>query len=753
MEDDFLMVGRPLDAAAGESIRHPLALQTIAAIKDNGDYGLLECRLLSEAGVTADLLIVDVETDGIPNKNKMGINYRERLALAFFDARTQLPEAWPLRKSFPETIHQNHVPPGFPPSICLYEQAAAAVFRTWTPPGFLRRIQWWLKHAARDELHGDGQAPEQFFFVSPMDLVLPPDFEDKLGNDEYKLSLDFGVKRTESRWTIMSSMCKRAAPSTKNHIGLHLIAIHLDPLIHGQVEREPWTLGELEERLRSRGGSIVGTVSDQIKNFVGTGRKQDSGIKGILLIITIPLKIEGGEVGRTQTRAFMLDIDPLTLGVKLGTLVELQGTYIYDHMGAKGPDAVGAWRDTVLEPIEVTSSLTPERARAYAGLDNAGPAGLLLGVGALGSTMLDFWSRSGWGLWTLVDNDYLKPHNYVRHAAIPARVGHYKVNAMAEMDALVYGLEHPRFVAVASDVWRMDIEALKKLGPTDLIVDATTTLEVPRRLSSMDGLQRCVTVFVTPNGRDGVMLAEDSARTIRLDALECQYYRAILHSSWGSHHVADATPKIRSGAGCRDVSLTMPYSVVAGHASVFAEQIQILHSSEAPRVAVWRRDQDSGQTQRFDVELHAPILQEDKELDLSLLWDEGLRKRLYELRAKSLPSETGGVLLGYHDLSEGRIYVIDVLEAPADSRGTQASFERGIQGLSKAVDDVLRLTGKVVGYLGEWHSHPRGYRSDPSRDDIWQALYLGDVLRQDGLPGIMLIVGESDVTFLVAHSK
>jgi integrative and conjugative element protein (TIGR02256 family) len=463
------------------------------------------------------------------------------------------------------------------------------------------------------------------------------------------------------------------------------------------------------------------------------------------------LKIEGGEVGRTQTRAFMLGTGPLTLGVKLGVLVEFKETFIYDHMGAKGPDAVDAWRNTELEPIEVTPSLTPDRARAYSGLDDAGPTGLLLGVGALGSTMLDFWSRSGWGLWTLVDNDYLKPHNYVRHAAIPARVGQYKVNAMAEMDALVYGLEQPRFVAVASDAWGMDIEALKKLGPTDLIIDATTTLEVPRRLSGMDGAQRCISVFVTPNGQDGVMLAEDKSRSIRLDALECQYYRAILHSSWGAEHVADATPKIRSGAGCRDVSLTLPYSVIAGHASVLAEQVQALHSNEAPRIAVWRRDQDSGQTKRFDIELHAPIRQEDKELGLSILWDEGLRRRLYELRAKSLPSETGGILLGYHDLNEGRIYLVDVVEAPADSRGTPSSFERGIQGLSDQVDDVQRLTGKVVGYLGEWHSHPPGYRSDPSRDDIWQALYLGEVLRQDGLPGIMLIVGDPDLTFLVAR--
>ena len=41
---------------------------------------------------------------------------------------------------------------------------------------------------------------------------------------------------------------------------------------------------------------------------------------------------------------------------------------------------------------------------------------------------------------------------------------------------------------------------------------------------------------------------------------------------------------------------------------------------------------------------------------------------------------------------------------------------RGIDGLADAVKEASRRTAGVVGYLGEWHSHPRGHSAKPSRD-------------------------------------
>jgi len=72
------------------------------------------------------------------------------------------------------------------------------------------------------------------------------------------------------------------------------------------------------------------------------------------------------------------------------------------------------------------------------------------------------------------------------------------------------------------------------LTDKDLIIDAPTTLEVPRNLSVMDRPARVATVFMTPSGMASVLLLEDQAGAIRSLSLEAQYYRAILTGTTAS---------------------------------------------------------------------------------------------------------------------------------------------------------------------------------------------------------------------------
>ena len=41
---------------------------------------------------------------------------------------------------------------------------------------------------------------------------------------------------------------------------------------------------------------------------------------------------------------------------------------------------------------------------------------MLIGAGSLGSALMNLWTRSGWGHWTVLDKDHLKPHNLVMSA-------------------------------------------------------------------------------------------------------------------------------------------------------------------------------------------------------------------------------------------------------------------------------------------------------------------------------------------------
>ena len=62
--------------------------------------------------------------------------------------------------------------------------------------------------------------------------------------------------------------------------------------------------------------------------------------------------------------------------------------------------------------------------------------------------------------------------------------------------------------------------------------------------------------------------------------------------------------------------------------------------------------------------------------------------------------------------------------------------------------DAAKRTAGMVGYVGEWHSHPPGHSASPSRHDLAQLVHLALGMADDGLPAVQLIVGEQDLQIL-----
>jgi hypothetical protein len=69
------------------------------------------------------------------------------------------------------------------------------------------------------------------------------------------------------------------------------------------------------------------------------------------------------------------------------------------------------------------------------------------------------------------------------------------------------------------------------------------------------------------------------------------------------------------------------------------------------------------------------------------------------------------------------------------------------------VNEAAARTAGIVGYVGEWHSHPRGHSANPSPDDLIQLAELSLGMHADGLPALQLIVGESDIQVLQGMVK
>jgi len=746
VEDNYFEFGELIDGTDPELLKIQLAKTFVDVVKHHKAFTLIELRCIHNE--YSEILVVDCRNDNVWTKNPVGIKPCERLALRFFSDLTRMPEVRALRKNFPAVIHLNHVLMNEPKSLCLYLDLWPNLQRTWTPQKQLNRILDWLELTATQKLHLEDQPLEQIFFKGKFELVLPADFDEKVDENNFLLTVS-PTHRRNNLGPILKGKFEEATQVVRENIPAACFVLTLTPVVHG-VENMPNTLGELEKLLSDKGASIIKNLYDQIKLRASQGGISKSSESYTLLVLHIPIVKEIGEAPlRFDVQGVIINSGLADLGVALDALQEVNGRY-QPFTLLSDQAALHNWRNISIEPMECISPFTESYARLASGLTSEGPNVALVGLGALGSAMSNIWTREGWGTLSLIDPDYIKPHNLARHIAYEFQIGAYKVDAVNELIDNTYSTLGKNRIGLpldARDFNNNEISDALKIN--DLIIDVTTTLEFPRDISVNLDIKRAVSVFLTPSGLDSIMLIEDDGRKFTLDVLEAIYYRSILNYEWGENHLLGNFSHLRIGGGCRDVSKIMSLELVNVHAAVLARQIRLRFEESTAAIKVWHSNADTGEITQDSIPLPSAIYIIDHG-SWKIVWDEDIRLKLQAIRQTALPKETGGVLIGYYDLKLMMIYIVDVIPAPSDSKADQTGFERGKDGLSAAIRNVEKRTANIVSYIGEWHSHPDGVAARPSGDDINLLAYLTLRLKEDGLPAVMLIVGEFEENFILA---
>ena len=104
--------------------------------------------------------------------------------------------------------------------------------------------------------------------------------------------------------------------------------------------------------------------------------------------------------------------------------------------------------------------------------------------------------------------------------------------------------------------------------------------------------------------------------------------------------------------------------------------------------------------------------------------------------------ETGGILLGGFDLDRQMLFVTAALPSPPDSKGGRTYFDRGARGVKQAIMEVENATMRHITYIGEWHTHPAGSKSEPSGLDRTLLGWVADLRQLFLMPGLLLILGD-----------
>ena len=682
-----------------------------------------------------DIVVLDVEPE-VPQNPVHDIRLVERIAVVFDHEDENTPEPLALRKGFPKgTGHQNIIVEGTPRSLCLHEEPYQERRLRWTAGRFVRRLREWLSQAAKGELHNEDQPLERLFLGTPHRVVLPSTL---YSSDASEVPDFLAVVRVTEIDDGLTIVVREGASSSKEvdpqFIGVTYSA---SPRTHGIVQAQPRSTAELDQFLE--GEDFLGVLRERLKDLEGEEENRPLDSQLIITVRLPKLREEGGSPESTDVWAFATKKPISSIGEDIG-IWEMQdgepGGLIVTDDSPRGEDT-----DLIL--LNPTQALTKDRAAELSGAEASRSHHVAIGLGTLGSQVQTNLAKMGCGQWTLIDKDVLLPHNVPRHQLGGIFVGCAKSDSTAHPESLSF--ESHIAESIVGDVLSAEGEEndiREVLGSADYILDMSASVAVSRNLAlDTESDARRTSLFLSPDGRDLVLLAEPSDRSTRLDQLEMEYYRGVVENEELSGHLQMNGERLRYGQSCRDVSSELPQDLAALHSGIGARAYRSLESDSSIRL--WRAQENmSVNSIRIDARDHHEFDVGKWTVSVSVPIVEEMKAQ----RQDQLPNETGGVLFGVFDTERSRIYVIGVIPAPPDSEEWPDAYIRGVKGLQDRLEEISVRTGGQVEYVGEWHSHPPDNDTGASGDDESLFDWLTEHRRKDGLPAVMAIQGPEDKT-------
>lgn len=712
---------------------------------------LLECRRLEDPH-RAEVVVfeVDVQRGQRPVRD---VRRRERIAAVFREDDAVVPEVLALRPDFPLTPHVNSLNltflEEFPRSLCLYDEPYPELKLTWTSIAFVERIREWLALTARGELHADDQPLEPLLIGSPVTLVVPSDLFDKDKGAPELLT----ARVVEHDGNVRAVIAGYASDGPQEGHALRYVAASLvgEPQEHGVIESTPTTLRELRDYLKRAGLDLFKELHTRLDSWRSSKDLAQLLDMELLLIVALPkTRDEAGPVEASDVWAFVCKEGAGRLGERLGVW-QAHGGHLGVLLGNGDVELRG--EDVPLLPLNVNYALSRQKAAELSGADRREDNRIvMIGVGALGSQVFMNLARSGYGEWTQIDPDELLPHNLTKHELTGRDLGRPKVEALAEAaNETIDGA--PIATPIVADVLAPGEheEAIQEaFKNADAVLDASASVAVARHLArSADSPARRISLFFNPSGTAGVMLCEDSAREIPLDWLEMRYYRELISNPELGDHLRRPMARVRYARSCRDLSSSLPQEPVALHAAIGARAFRAALAAKSASISIWRTNEEDLGVAHLKIVPTEVI--EQRVGEWTVVTDRSLLDRVANTRHEKLPNETGGVLVGTHDMQRKILYVVDALPSPPDSAEWPCIYIRGSQGLARRVEEIERITDGQLGYIGEWHSHPGGHDPSPSADDRKVFAWLEEHLNLDGLPATMLTVGQDDSALYVGR--
>ncbi|MFI3293063.1 MAG: ThiF family adenylyltransferase [Rikenellaceae bacterium] len=697
---------------------------------------------IDENGDASIYFEIEVE---IPQRPVVDIRSKEIIIIVCNVKDKATPLVFASREDFPLGLpHTNAMEVERPVSLCVTETDFKESKMNFSSTVFIDQIREWMRKAARGALHSEDQPLEPFFNARKV-ITIPT----------------LNLKGVHSLYEVESNFYRIYDYIESSEVTYHdIYSIPCSPITAGCISKVPIILKDLDVIATSK-GSLSNVICTILNNILSRACKTVT-IRDHFasFLVIIPLTRDGHiDTPETYNMYFYsLKSTIWEIGVILGLFKQKEKKRTIN------PTVVNRINNETLKDLCIEQYLAIlDFSSLHASLFGGGVLDqsemTLIGVGSLGSNILDSFVRLGFGRWNLIDNDILLPHNLARHVLMDNSVGKKKV---AEM-AYYYNRTVNDSICNPIDLDFNDIvdasQALDRLKTSSLILDCSTSIQVSRILSNdiNDIFGRRASVFLSPRGTDVVFLMEDADRLQRLDLLEMAYYQTIIENSELHDHLSvPSNGTIRYNRNsCREITSKIDYSNVKLNASIAAKEIVRRLKEPNAFASIWRIDADSSEVRRFEIPCSSWSQFDVSDGGWKVCINKSLIENIRVRRDEKLDTdnvETGGVLMGSFDVQRHLIYIYHSIPAPYDSIETQSSFTRGGAELQQNIINVEQISGGQCVYIGEWHSHPHFCSTQMSSTD--EKLFKVLEVESRGIhPIAMMIVGDNDESIYLTNFK
>lgn len=698
------------------------------------DYGqVVTVKSMDSDNERTEELEVNFKVSEIPQYSVVSVKKIENIRITV--TNNEIPTVY-CRNDFPIVPHLNLNSNG-QKSLCLFDATFRDIKYMFNASMFLDRINWWFSKTSRGELHQENQPLEPFFPSVKDKLIL------ELETPDVPLIRLCDTKNSEI-------ILKEVPLREKDKGELYILAkvnigkIYSDNIIN----KQPRSLSDLNDAFNDDIVKEIESLIQPIWNirqddklynfFFNRSQKALKNCKILLLVLVSLAREQKGEVERCEIKAFVLNANFQELFKSFG--YEIQKSKIVKSTQNNDYLKIG------LKQLEILFALEQERAQIFNGVKkfDCTKSIFQIGVGTLGSQILNNCFRAGYGNWTILDSDTFYPHNIARHSLTSEYVGLNKAEAMLLYAKNIIKTFPDNNIQIIKENIFCEAQSEKFceiIEKSSLVVDTSASIAVQRYLCNELSIStRCVSFFMNPTGTSLVMLLENRDKTIILNDLEMQYYKMLLHNKKFKNHLK-MQEKIIYSTSCRSKSAKISQDNVAIFSGLCSKVIKAISDTPEAHIAIWSIIDFGLENTIIKAESFESYKVHDWRLKISV----SLKNRLYDLRKEKLPCETGGILIGSYDHEHKVCYVVDIISSPSDSEEYPNAYIRGSNGLLEQINKIEEITSGNLEYIGEWHSHPNNNTSQ-SMDDGVLIRSIAEYNYQRSCPGCMIIVGNDHIS-------